>query len=178
MTAESIFTRWPGVRNALLGYAINRLQDRQMAEDAVHDTLLRCLEQEREGKELTRSYIWTSLHHRIADVHRRDSKYNAKRLDRLLGLIAPHSWNGIRILSRADDTQAVDARDTLERLLEGADLSPFQLTCLELAAEGHTHAAAARLLGTDIETVKYASRVALLRLRKSKEASDGAPADA
>ncbi len=151
----------------LLAFAYSRLGAREAAEDVVHDVFV-ALWRGRERWELTgslRAYLFTAVHHRVANAHRA-----AGRARRAEGAAV----SGIALTDQR-------ARDTADDRLREEDLARAAARAIDalparnrdayllVRRHGLTHAEAARVLGVSVKAIEahmaravHALRVALV----------------
>jgi len=138
----------------LMGAAIALAGSRQDGEDLLQAALERVLRKPRQVDADIEGYLRRVLYNLAADGWRRGGTWRRKLLPVLRA-----------VETRPDDTEVIDLRDTLVRLL--SQLPPRQRAVIVLRYwEQRTEAETAALLGCSAGTVKSAASRGLQRLRE------------
>lgn len=155
----------------LLFYAARFCHDRERARDVVQETFLRLCKQQREAvEERLREWLFTVCRNCALDVMRKEGRVNAMT----------EAQEGLRETAADSATRAVDARDSVERILERMQALPEnQREALQLKFQhGLSYREIANVTETSIGTVGWLihAGLAALRERMAGQAVKGAEA--
>ena len=129
---------------ALIRYATSYAGDPESARDAVQDSFIRYLELRRAGIELKEPKAWLTrvVKNRLIDMNRRESRQDE---------VDAATAHGLTWYDPAANSGQLEAIQLWQ--LIGTAVSPKELACLRLRADGLSYAEISRALGVQPGTV-------------------------